>query len=97
MKGIPDPGQSLPFGAVKSVCAGIRFGRAGVIDWGEGGRNPVFKGCRIHWSLVDLVEEEFLRVWVERLGIGPALANRWVFVGEFWVNVDRWARLEAVD
>jgi hypothetical protein len=89
--------QSLPLAAVGFVRAGAGFGGADVVDGGEGGLVPVFERGRVDWSLVDLVKEELLRVWIERLGIGPTLANRWVLVGEFWVNVDRWMRLGVVD
>ena len=90
-------GQRVPIDALRFISAGTGFGGAGVIDGGEGGLVPGFEGREIDWSLVDLVEEELLRVWVERVGIGPALANWWVLIGELWVNVDCWTLFGAVD
>ena len=58
---------------------------------------PVFERGGVDRGLVDLVKEELVRVRIEGLGVGPALADRWVLVGEFWVYVDLWARLGVVD
>ena len=82
------PDKSLPLATVGFVRAGAGFGGAGVIDGGQGGRFSVFERGGVDWGLVDLVEEEIFRVWVEGLGIGPTLANRWMLVEEFCVDVD---------
>jgi hypothetical protein len=89
--------QSLPVDAVRFVCAGAGFGRTGVVDRGEGGLVPVFECGRVDRCLVDLVEEELVRVWIEGFGIRPALANWWMLVGKLCVNVDRWMLLGVVD
>ena len=90
------PDQVLSLAAIGLVRAGTGFGRAGVVDWGEGGLVPVFERGRVDWGFVDLVKEELVRVWIKRFGIGPALANRWVLVRELWVNVNRRLRLGVV-
>ena len=81
---------------IRFVRAGARFGGTGVVDGREGSLFPVLERGGVNWGLVYLVQEELLRVWVERLGIGPALANRRVLVGEVWFDVDRRARLGVV-
>jgi hypothetical protein len=87
--------QGLPVDAVGLVGARAGLGRTGVVDGGEGGLVPVLERGRIDGCLVDLVKEELVRVGIERLGIGPALANRWVLIWEFLVNVNDRIRLEV--
>jgi len=50
---------------------------------------PIFERGGVDWGLVDLVEEELLRVWIERLGIGPTLADRGVHVRKVWFDANR--------
>ena len=58
---------------------------------------PVRECGGVDRGFVDLVEEELLRVRIERFGEGPTLANRRVLVGELRVNVDLEMRLGVVD